>query len=57
MDALSGLLDGTRARHAFLLRTSWSGPGALRVMTEEVLTTLAAPRGEFWVILENREPI
>jgi len=26
-------------------------------MTEEVLTTLAAPRGEFWVIHENREPI
>ncbi len=57
MDALSGLLDGTRARHAFLLRTSWSGPWALRVMTEEVMTTLAASRGQFWIIHEGLEPI
>ena len=57
MDALSGLLDGTRARDAFLLRSSWSGPWALRVMTEEILTTLAAPKGEFWIVHEGREPM
>ena len=57
MDALSGILDGTRAHRAFLLRTSWTGPWSLRVMTEEVLTALAAARGEFWVIHEGREPV
>lgn len=57
MDALTGLLDGPRARSAFLLRTSWTGPWSLRVMTEEVLTGLAAPRGEFWVVHEGRDPV
>lgn len=57
MDGLSGLLDGTRARDAFLLRSSWRGPWALHIKTEEILTTLAAPRGEFWVVHEGREPV
>ena len=45
MDALAGLLDGPRARGAFLLRSSWSGQWALRIMAEAPLTVLAVPRG------------
>ncbi|MEA2057417.1 MAG: AraC family transcriptional regulator [Actinomycetota bacterium] len=57
MDALAGLLDGPRARGAFLLRSSWSGLWGLRIMAEAPLTVLAAPRGEFWVVHEGREPV
>lgn len=57
MDALAGLLDGPRARGAFLLRTSWSGPWALRIMAESPLTVLAVPQGEFWISHDNGEVI
>ena len=49
MDALAGLLEGPRARGAFLLRTSWTGPWALRILAESPLTVLAVPRGEVWI--------
>lgn len=57
MDALDGLLDGPRARGAFLLRTSWTGPWSLAIMAEAPLTVLAAPKGEFWVVHDDREPV
>ncbi len=57
MDPLAGLLDGPRARGAFLLRTSWSGSWSLNVMAESPLTVLAAPKGEFWVVHPASEPI
>ena len=57
MDALAGLLDGPRARGAFLLRSSWSGSWALRIMSEAPLTVLAVPRGEFWISHDNGEVI
>jgi AraC-like DNA-binding protein len=57
MDALAGLLDGPRAQGAFLLRSSWSGPWALQILAEAPLTVLTAPRGEFWIVHEGREPI
>ena len=57
MDALVGLLDGPRAHGAFLLRTSWTGRWALQIMAEAPLTVLVAPKGEFWVLHEGREPV
>lgn len=57
MDPLVGLLDGPRARGAFLLRTSWSGPWALNIMAESPLTVLAAPKGEFWIVHEGMESV
>ncbi len=57
MDALAGLLDGPRAQGAFLLRTSWSGHWALRIMAESPLTVLTAPRGAFWITHAGREPV
>jgi AraC-like DNA-binding protein len=55
MDALAGLLDGPRARGAFLLRTSWSGHWALRILAEAPLTVLAVPRGEIWITHDSGE--
>jgi len=55
MDALAGLLDGPRARGAFLLRSSWSNTWALRIMAEAPLTVLAVPRGEIWITHDSGE--
>ncbi len=57
MDALAGLLDGPRARGAFLLRSSWTGSWALRIMAEAPLTALAVPRGEIWISHDNGQVI
>lgn len=57
MDALAGLLDGPRARGAFLLRTAWDPPWSLRILAEAPLTLLAVPRGELWVVPDNGEPV
>ena len=57
MDALAGLLDGPRAHGAFLLRTSWTGPWALHVIAESPLTVLTAPKGEFWVMHDDDDPL
>ncbi len=57
MDALAGLLDGPRARGAFLLRSSWTGSWALRIMAEAPLTVLAVPRGEIWISHSNGQVV
>ncbi|MCW2621021.1 MAG: transcriptional regulator AraC family [Frankiales bacterium] len=44
-DALDGLLDGPRARGAFLLRSTLTPPWAMRVADEAPLTVLAVVRG------------
>ena len=45
MDALAGLLDGPRARGAFLLRSSMDPPWSLRIQDEAPLTLVAVVRG------------
>lgn len=45
MDAVAALLDGSRARGAFLLRSSLEPPFALRIEDEAPLTVLAVLRG------------
>ncbi len=57
MDALAGLLDGPRARGAFLLRSSWTGSWALRIMAEAPLTVRAVPRGEIWISHSNGQVV
>jgi AraC-like DNA-binding protein len=49
MDAIAGLLDGPRAREAFLLRSSLDPPWSLLVRDEAPLTVLAMVRGEAWI--------
>jgi AraC-like DNA-binding protein len=57
MDAVAGLLDGPRAREAFLLRSSMDPPWAMRIRDEAPLTIAAMVRGEAWVIYEDAEPV
>jgi hypothetical protein len=49
MDALAGLLDGPRARDAFLLRSSMSPPWSIRIEDEAPLTVVAIVRGSAWI--------
>jgi AraC-like DNA-binding protein len=56
MDAIAGLLDGPRAREAFLLRTSMDPPWAMRVLDESPLTVISMVRGEAWVTPDGGEP-
>jgi AraC-like DNA-binding protein len=53
MDAVAGLLDGPRARDAFLLRSSMDPPWSLRIQDEAPLTLVAMVRGEAWVVLDG----
>src|SRR5215217_8827698 len=50
MDAVAGLLDGPRARGAFLLRSSMDPPWALRIQDEAPLTLVAIVRGHPWLL-------
>jgi AraC-like DNA-binding protein len=56
MDAVAGLLDGPRAREAFLLRSSLNPPWSLRIEDEAPLTVMAVVRGEAWVVPDEGEP-
>ena len=55
MDAVAGLLDGPRARDAFLLRSSMDPPWSLRIEDEAPLTVVAVVRGEAWFIPDDGE--
>jgi len=56
MDAVAGLLDGPRARGAFLLRSVLDPPWSLRIEDEAPLTVVAVVRGEAWVMPDDGEP-
>ncbi len=57
MDVLSGLLDGPRARRAFLLRSLLEPPWSLRIQDEAPLTLIAIVRGDAWLLREDAEPV
>src|SRR4051794_9460285 len=57
MDAVAGLLDGPRARGAFLLRSSMDPPWSLRIQDEAPLTLVAVVRGEAWIVPDADEPV
>ena len=50
MDAIAGLLDGPRARGAFLLRSTLDPPWSLRIEDEAPLTLVAIVRGYAWIV-------
>lgn len=56
MDVLAGLLDGPRARGAFLLRSVLDPPWALRVQDEAPLTIAAVVRGHAWFVVDGTAP-
>jgi AraC-like DNA-binding protein len=49
MDGLTGLLDGPRARGAFLVRSVFSSPWSLRIEDEAPLTLVALVQGSAWI--------
>jgi AraC-like DNA-binding protein len=57
MDAVAGLLDGPRARGAFLLRSSLNPPWSLRIQDEAPLTVMAIVRGDAWVLPDGGDPV
>ena len=56
MDAVAGLLDGPRARGAFLLRSTMDPPWSLRIEDEAPLTLIAIVRGSACIVGEGGEP-
>src|ERR687894_2145746 len=57
MDAGAGLLDGPRARDAFLLRSTMDPPWSLRIQDEAPLTLVAVVRGSAWIAHDGRDPV
>jgi AraC-like DNA-binding protein len=57
MDAVAGLLDGPRAREAFLLRSSMDPPWSLLIADEAPLTVAAVVRGHAYVLVDDDEPV
>ena len=56
MDAIAGLLDGPRARRAFLLRCTMDPPWALRIQDEAPLSVVAMLRGRACFVVDGQEP-
>jgi AraC-like DNA-binding protein len=57
MDELAGLLDGPRARGAFLLRILLDPPWSVRLEDEAPLSVTAVARGHLWVCPDGEEPV
>ncbi|MFD3730647.1 AraC family transcriptional regulator [Streptomyces sp. NPDC058632] len=49
MDALTGLLEGPRARGAFMIRACFDPPWAVRIEDRAPLTVMLLVRGEAWL--------
>jgi AraC-like DNA-binding protein len=56
VDALDGLLDGPRARGAFLLRSLMSPPWSVRVQDRAPLSVVAIVRGDAWLVPDGIPP-
>ncbi|MFJ4205213.1 AraC family transcriptional regulator [Streptomyces sviceus] len=57
MDALAGLLEGPRARGAFMIRACFDPPWAVRVEDRAPLTVMLMVRGEAVVTPDAGEPV
>ena len=57
VDVLEALLDGPRARGAFMLRALLDSPWALRIEDEAPLTVLAVLRGGAWLCPDDEPPL
>ncbi|MFJ4096192.1 AraC family transcriptional regulator [Kitasatospora sp. NPDC089913] len=57
MDTLTGLLDGPKARGAFLLRSVLSAPWALRIEDRAPLSLITMLDGEAWILPDGADPV
>ncbi|MFE1441268.1 AraC family transcriptional regulator [Streptomyces sp. NPDC058739] len=55
MDALAGLLEGPRARGAFMIRACFDPPWSVRVEDRAPLTVMLVVRGDAWVLPDAGE--
>ncbi|TVL92304.1 AraC family transcriptional regulator [Streptomyces sp. SAJ15] len=56
MDVLAGLLDGPRARGAFLMRAIMDPPWSIRIEDRAPLTLVALVRGAAWAVPDGDAP-
>ncbi|AWW36984.1 AraC family transcriptional regulator [Streptomyces sp. AS58] len=56
-DPLAGLLDGPRARGAFMIRACFDPPWAVRVEDRAPLTVMLTVRGDAWIVPDSGEPV
>ncbi|MDJ0382239.1 AraC family transcriptional regulator [Streptomyces sp. G-G2] len=57
MDTLTGLLEGPKARGAFLLTSVFNPPWSLRVEDRAPLSVVTMVRGEAWLVPERGAPV
>ncbi|MFB7109401.1 AraC family transcriptional regulator [Streptomyces sp. NPDC056291] len=57
MDAITGLLEGPRARGAFLLKSVFNPPWALRIEDRAPISVVTMVHGEAWVRPDRAEPV
>jgi AraC-like DNA-binding protein len=57
MDALANLLDGPRARGAFLLRSILDPPWSIRIQDRAPLTLVSVVRGDAWIVPDAGDPV
>jgi AraC-like DNA-binding protein len=57
MDAVAGLLDGPRARGAFLLRSLLDPPWSMRIEDESPLCLITVTRGEAWLVPDRDDAV
>lgn len=57
MDALAALLDGPRAREAFLVRASMARPWSMHVVDEAPLTVICLLRGGACIVPDGGDPV
>ncbi|MFI6045389.1 AraC family transcriptional regulator [Nocardia sp. NPDC051321] len=56
MDALASLLEGPRARGAFVMCSMLKPPWSLRIQDEAALAVVSMVRGGAWIMLDNNAP-
>ncbi|AXK33587.1 AraC family transcriptional regulator [Streptomyces armeniacus] len=57
MDSFTGLLDGPKARGAFLLRSVLNPPWSLRIEDRAPLALATVVRGEAWIVPDGGTPV
>ncbi|WP_424215956.1 AraC family transcriptional regulator (plasmid) [Streptomyces sp. BI20] len=57
MDALAGLLEGPKARGAFLLKSVFDPPWSLRVEDRAPVSLVTMVRGEAWIVPDRAESV
>ncbi|MFI8962214.1 AraC family transcriptional regulator [Streptomyces sp. NPDC053493] len=57
MDALAGLLDGPRAKGAFVLRMVMAPPWSVRIEDRAPLCLMCVTNGEAWIVPDTGAPV